>query len=112
MSLTLACSGPGAFAAIYFSTIYAWYFAGISAVIVLAIAYDHLRLRTWSWRLLLAGLLMALHPAWTVSAVAGDCGGMKKQASMTVLILLIVLVILQYAVPHMRYRNRSQPISM
>lgn len=77
----LACSGPGALIAIRQNITIGYFAAAIGAVVVLALAYDALRTRRLRLTLPSAALLLLLHPAWTISAVHGDCGYFKRDAS-------------------------------
>ena len=68
-ALTLfACSGPGGQAAMAQSITMGHYFAVMSGVVVLALVFDHWRMRRVSLRLVAAIFLMAAHPVWTGEA--------------------------------------------
>jgi hypothetical protein len=47
---------------------------------------------------LVAVLLLVLHPAWTVSAIQGDCGHLKRAAATGVTIAVAACVATQIAV--------------
>jgi hypothetical protein len=80
MGSLLACSGPGAGAAIAESTRIGYTHAAVTGVLLaVSLAIAGLG-RRWSVPAILLGLV-ALHPAWTVSAISGDCGHMKRYAS-------------------------------
>ena len=76
-----ACSGPGAGAAIARSIeigyTQAEVMGGLVGISCLILA---VRPRNWLVLLLLLGMLL-LHPAWTISAISGDCGYLKRYAS-------------------------------
>ena len=69
--------------------------AAMSGVIVLALAFDHWRRHRWSFRLGFAAALMAVQPAWTVSAWHGDCGYFKRHTSYFLLAVLFGLLAYQ-----------------
>jgi hypothetical protein len=91
----LACSGPGAMTTIHQSITISQFCAAMSGVIVLALAFDHWRRHRWSFRLGFAAALMAVHPAWTVSAWHGDCGYFKRHTSYFLLAVLFGLLAYQ-----------------
>jgi hypothetical protein len=76
-----ACSGPGAGQAIAESIAIGYTSAAIVGGLLMAsLAAFAFNPRRWGASALLLGLL-ALHPAWTVSALSGDCGAFKCEAS-------------------------------
>jgi hypothetical protein len=83
----LACSGPGAGAAISRSIQLGYlHAAGLVALIaVAAVVPVALGARWRAPKPLL--ILLLVHPAWTVSAVHGDCGHLKRAASWAVTVL-------------------------
>jgi hypothetical protein len=85
--LIFACSGPGAGAAIAENIAYAQAHALVvlTALEVSALIWLCVR-RSRGWPLASA-LLLLLHPAWTVSALDGDCGALKAQASVLFTVL-------------------------
>ncbi|MSU57406.1 MAG: hypothetical protein EXS35_04375 [Pedosphaera sp.] len=94
----LACSGPGAMATIYQSITIGYFCAAIGGVITLALAYDLVRMRRLRFTLPTAGLLLLIHPAWTVGAFHGDCGFMKRDISYFFTAVYFSLLIYQYVV--------------
>ena len=52
----------------------------------------------WGEVTLVAVVLLAVHPAWTVSAVHGDCGILKVNASVIVTVLTAICLVLQVAI--------------
>ena len=72
--------------------------AAVGSVATLALAFDSLRTRRIRWTLPVAGLLMLLHPAWTVSATHGDCGFLKREASFALTAVFVGLLIYQRVV--------------
>ena len=75
-----ACSGPGAIAEIQRNIAIGSAHAGIVGALLLASLGLGLATRRWLGTAICAGLL-ALHPAWTVSALDGDCGDTKRWLS-------------------------------
>lgn len=90
----LACSGPGAGQAIARNITIGYYFAATTGFITIWLF--RLRSRTGrDWPAYLSALLLALHPAWTISAIRGDCGFAKVALSGLVLLLLFVFLVIQ-----------------
>lgn len=75
-----------------------YFCAAFGGVITVALAYDLLRTRRVRFTLPVAGLLMCVHPAWTVSATRGDCGFFKRDVSYFLTAVFIALLIYQYVV--------------
>lgn len=71
--LALACSGPGAMAAILRAERMGWMLWGATLLLAGAVVFFRLRADGWraQWPLL---LLVGLHPGWWMSARSGDCG--------------------------------------
>src|SRR4051794_8339109 len=76
-----ACSGPGAGEAIRASIAYGDRLALVSAVVLAASALLWARWRRSPGWAAACGLLLLLHPAWTVIARIGDCGLSKRVAA-------------------------------
>ncbi len=75
-----ACSGPGAGQAIAENIRTAEVHAGVLALLMLISLALAWRYRTRIVpRILL--VMLAIHPAWTISAISGDCGYLKRDAS-------------------------------
>jgi hypothetical protein len=76
--------------------------AAIGGAITLTILYDCLR--TWRFALPLPAtlLLLALHPAWTISAFQGDCGIIKRTTSILFILLFVVLLTWQFSLTFVR----------
>ncbi|MBA4030517.1 MAG: hypothetical protein C0478_06450 [Planctomyces sp.] len=89
----LACSGPGAMETIYQNIAIGRMCAAIAAILVLAMLYDYCRRPGGSIPLILAALLLAIHPAWTISAIHGDCGHTLRDASYIVSATIGVIMI-------------------
>jgi hypothetical protein len=90
----LACSGPGAGQAIARSITIGYFSA--AAVAYMTICLFRLSSRTGRyWPAYLSALLLSLHPAWTISAVRGDCGIAKVVFSVVLLLLISGLLTLQ-----------------
>ncbi|QDU54445.1 hypothetical protein [Aeoliella mucimassa] len=80
--ILLACSGEGAPAAMALATTIGWYCFAVDAMLLLAIAGRSVRSGV---KKLASGIFVALllvHPAWTVSAIHGDCGIEKEILSL------------------------------
>jgi len=76
-----ACSGPGAGKAMAESVAIGYIHARVAAAMLLAsLVVCAGAQRLWGVPAVLAGLL-ALHPAWTVSILRGDCGFMRREVS-------------------------------
>jgi hypothetical protein len=69
--------------------------AVICGGILLALVCSQWRRHRWSFRLGFGAALMAVHPAWTVSAYGGDCGDFKRLTSYFVLAILSGLLAYQ-----------------
>jgi hypothetical protein len=104
----LACSGPGAFIAIRQNITIGYFAAAIGAVVVLAIAYDALRTRRLRLTLPSAALMLLIHPAWTISAVHGDCGYSKRDASYFFTAVYLLLLFYQFLVSPRRSPEGSR----
>jgi hypothetical protein len=90
----LACLSPNE---ILLSLHIGYYAAGAAIVVTIALCIAGCRQRSFA-SLPLAALLLAIHPAWTVS-VGGDCGFSKRFLSITVSLLLLILMLLQLSKP-------------
>ncbi len=76
-----ACSGPGADAIITRSIEIGNTHAVVAGGLFLAsLTVIALGRRRWAIPAALAGLV-AFHPAWTIDAISGDCGYLKRDAS-------------------------------
>jgi hypothetical protein len=96
--IMLACSGPGAMAAIQQAITFGYFCAGAAGVVTLALAFDAVRLRRFRFTLPVAAVMLLIHPAWTISATRGDCGGFKIQTSLFFTAVYFGLMIFQYVV--------------
>ena len=77
-----ACSGPGAGATIARNIELGYTNAAVAGgLLLVSLAVAALGTRRWVAPAVLAGLV-ALHPAWTISAISGDCGFFKRDASL------------------------------
>ena len=95
----LACKGPWAALWMEQSTIVGYYFAGVAAVITVALFREALRGYRLRWKLAVAACFLAVHPAWTISAGIGDCGAFRLETSVLVTALYFGLLIHQYFSP-------------
>lgn len=99
-----ACSGPGAGAAIAESIRISQIHAVVLALMLLVSAgLSRLNGKRVVTLVLLA--LLAIHPAWTVSALVGDCGHLKQCAVWFVTVAASLALIWQVA--HLDPLNRS-----
>jgi len=96
--IMLACSGPGAMAAIRQAVIIGYFCAATGGVITLALAYDSTRRGHSRFTLPIAATMLLIHPAWTVSAVHGDCGSLKIQTSIVFTIVYLGLMFRHHVV--------------
>lgn len=85
-------------AAIQQAITFGYFCAAMGGVITLALAFDAWRMRRLRFTLPMAAVLMLTHPAWTVSARHGDCGGFKIQTSIFISAVFFGLMIFQYVV--------------
>lgn len=95
--LILACSGPGAMRLIQDNILYAQQHALVVGAIAILSIMLWLVIRRWIVLPFCVALLLILHPAWTVSAISGDCGFFKAGAAMFVTVLAGVCLLLQGA---------------
>ncbi len=106
--MTFACSGPGAPHAIARNIEIGYTHAAIAAGLLLASVVLFAGLthyRIWS---ILSAAFVILHPAWTVSAIHGDCGEMKHDLSW-VFTILAEVVIAGQIIHGLRIRLRPPP---
>jgi hypothetical protein len=103
-SFILACSGPGAQASIQSSITLSYFCAAVGGVTTLALTYDSIREHRFRFTLPIAAILLLGHPAWTVSAIQGDCGAMKETTSILATAVYIGLFIFQHCASTSRYR--------
>jgi len=90
-----ACSGPGAGDAIATNIRIGYVGAVFSGLLLIPVfhAYNYGHGRRWPF--LWSFILLIIHPAWTVSAIGGDCGGMKFVSTCFFTILATVFFVLQ-----------------
>lgn len=93
--ILLACSGPGAGAAIRQNIVIANYCAAIGGVITIAVVFDAWRTRRWGIALPISVVMSLMHPAWTISALHGDCGFLKRNLSYFVSAIYFGLLVYQ-----------------
>jgi hypothetical protein len=100
--LAMACSGPGAMAAITQNESWAWTFFGVSAVVAAALAiYSLVRKRFPRWLWVTIALVPA-HPAVWMNAYGGDCGHMMYFSSIVATVLSLVVATLAVIRPGTR----------
>jgi hypothetical protein len=76
-----ACSGPGAGETIARNIGIGYTHAAIvGGMLVASFVLFAIGPRRWIVPAIILGLV-ALHPAWTISAISGDCGFLKRDAS-------------------------------
>jgi uncharacterized membrane protein len=90
----LACSGPGAGQAIARSITIGYFSAAATAFVTIWLFRLSTRTGRY-WPAYWSALLLALHPAWTISAVRGDCGIMKVVLSGLVILLVLLFLAIQ-----------------
>jgi hypothetical protein len=74
-SVTFACSGPGATAFIEANTVAAFTYAAFGFIILLAtVTFFSLRKKKGLPIVGFCAAVLAVHPAWTIGAMGGDCG--------------------------------------
>ena len=93
----LACSGPRAMVTIQQSLTIGYFCAVIGGAITLALAYEGFRTRHLGFTLLVAALMLLIHPAWTISAVHGDCGMFKREVSYFFTVAYFGIIAYQFA---------------
>jgi hypothetical protein len=102
----LACSGPGAGALIAKNISYA---DGQAYVVGLLFGVSLILCRIagcrWYWPVG-CGLFLLLHPAWTISAISGDCGDMKASMATAFTCLAGAIVVVQ-AIHGLHARRRD-----
>jgi hypothetical protein len=103
--LLLACSGPGAQSVIAESIAIGYYNAGFAVLVTAALFFLHWSRHGRAWPARTGSLLVMFHPAWTISAIAGDCGYFKRDASCFVSVVCIALLAFQLYVSRSRHRN-------
>ena len=91
----LACSGPGAMDTIWANIATAQEQAMIVGAMTIVTVVIWIFVQRWGEVPLVAIGLFAVHPAWTISAVSGDCGTLKVQASALVTVLAAICLIFQ-----------------
>lgn len=70
-----ACSGPGAMAFIEANTGAAFTYAAFGFILLLAtVTFYFLRKKKGLPIVIFSVAVLAVHPAWTISAMIGDCG--------------------------------------
>jgi hypothetical protein len=99
LPIMLACKGPWAALSIEQSTLFGYYCAAAGSVIAVALFRESLRGYRLPWKLTIAVCLLAIHPAWTISAEIGDCGAFREQTSLLVTATYFGLLIHQYFAP-------------
>jgi len=103
----LACSGDGAVDTIAMNIAVSFVHAKLAAIMLGASLLCLLLRHQWIVPLFLI-VLVAVHPAWTISAVQGDCGGTKLLASQVFSVLGTAALALQvgHAVRYARGRQQ------
>lgn len=95
VAILIGCSGPGAAAVIEQSIVIGYFCAAVGAVATLALGVDAWRTRDWKAVLIPLGML-AIHPAWTISAIHGDCGFFKREVAFVFTAVYIGLLAARY----------------
>ena len=95
-----ACSGPAAMETIndnFQRAVVLAILAGAMEV-VSGFLYIKTRRKLSLWLLGLSTLFFAVHPAWTVSAMIGDCGQAKVSGAILFTVIVFVLFVVQVTV--------------
>lgn len=104
--IVLACSGPGAGALIRENVVIGYFCAAIGGVMTIALGFDAWRTRRWRFALPVATVMLLIHPAWTISAVHGDCGFLKRDASYFFTAVYLGLMVYQSLLSTFRNTHR------
>ncbi len=91
----LACSGPGAGRKIAWSIAIGFICFVFAAFVVKQLLFLFECRGAKRWPVYWGFGLLSFHPAWSVSAIHGDCGIIKVIASLVVSIVLTVLLVIQ-----------------
>jgi hypothetical protein len=74
-SITFACSGPGAAAFMEANAVTGYTHAALGFILLLAtVALYFLRKKKGLLIIVFSVVVLAVHPAWTIGVVHGDCG--------------------------------------
>jgi hypothetical protein len=101
MSLSdlITCSGDWrVFVAMQESTRIGWVSLGICAVLTVALGYDFFRQQARTFVFPISAGLLAIHPGIWVSAYRGDCGMLRRDASIQISIVFGILFLTQLGV--------------
>jgi hypothetical protein len=93
-AIVFACSGPGSERIIAENISIGDYCAAFGVVMMLTI-FALQQFRLGGWPLIISSALVVLHPAWTIDAIGGDCGELKRYSSYLVSILFVCLLLFQ-----------------
>jgi len=106
----VACSGPGAGQAIADSIAYANGQAIVALILTIATAGLWLVFRRQAlvWAFLASLVFLCIHPAWTVSAIHGDCGQFKVMAATFVSFVTGILLGVQVIVGAFTYIKNAR----
>src|SRR5436190_10626359 len=96
MGLLLACSGEGAGETIARNIQIGYSHAGIAGGLLVVAGILLLFNPKWWLFPSICLALFLLHPAWTVSAIHGDCGFLKRDASWAFTALACATLVLQF----------------
>ena len=98
-NVALACSGLGVGALVDANIRFSVQMFAVACFLFVAIAalYMYRKKRVGLVVGLIAAVILALHPVWTVSAYSGDCGGSKAMYSLKATGVLGVLFLVQLA---------------
>ena len=105
--LVLACSGPEAGVSIYAAVLMGYLSAAGGIVAAVALGIDAWRCRRVCFPFPLACLLILIHPAWTISAIDGDCGMQKTLASWAFTAAFVGVSAIQYLISRQRQTEPS-----
>ena len=110
--LILACSGPGAMRLIQDNILYAQQHAMVVGCLAVLSVTLWVFLRRFKALPICVLLLLLVHPAWTISAIRGDCGYFKAGAATLDTVVSTICVGLQTVAwlwPSLRRKASHQP---
>jgi hypothetical protein len=77
----LACSGPGAQAYIEHSILIGYICGALAGCITARLCWSAMKQVRSRAVMVVALILLVIHPAWAMSARSGDCGQLKRELS-------------------------------
>ena len=102
-----ACSGHGAGAYIARRILIGNVHAGVFGFLLLTSTAVAVKWKVYSTVPFLLTLMLALHPAWTISALSGDCGETKRAFSWLLSAVGTIAIVWQIVWARQVYRART-----